>query len=207
LKVHVITDAARLGEAAIAVLLEALASSPPDHLQIREKHDTDRAILDRAIRCRDALGGKGAVLVNGRPDIAVAAGAAGAHLPSDGLPVADVRAAFPRPFLIGVSCHALDELEESARAGADYALLGPIYPPTSKAATGPPLGPESLDALPDPPPLPVFALGGITLERVLTWSESRRRRVAGVAGIGLFSAGTGETRRRVEAIRSIEGAP
>ena len=73
------------------------------------------------------------MLVNGRPDIAVAAGAQGVHLPSDGLPIADVRRAFPRPFLIGVSCHAVEELSRAGAEGADFAVLAPVYPPRRKA--------------------------------------------------------------------------
>jgi thiamine-phosphate pyrophosphorylase len=194
MQAHVIGDATGRGEAAFEALLAAMAEAPPAYFQVREKSSTDRELCARAARVRAALDAATAVLVNGRPDVAVAAGAQGVQLPADGLPLADVRRAFPRPFLVGVSCHALDELRWAAHEGADFAVLAPIYAPRGKP--GVPLGPEVLDAL--APPLPLFALGGMTVERVAAWPEARRRKLAGVAGIGLFHE------RGAEAVRALE---
>jgi thiamine-phosphate pyrophosphorylase len=177
----VIGDAAGRGEAAYETLVREMAEAAPDFFQVREKSEPDRALHARAARTRAALPARTRVVVNGRPDVAAAAGADGVQLPADGLPAADVRRAFSRPFLIGVSCRSLADLARAAEEGADFALLAPIY---GVAGKGAPLGPEILDAL--EPPLPVYVLGGMTVERVAAWPAARRARVAGIAGIGLF---------------------
>ena len=65
----------------------------------------------------------------------------------------------PAPRIVGRSCHGDAELQSAATEGCTYATLSPIFPSASKPGYGPPLGPESLrDA-----PLPVVALGGVTL--------------------------------------------
>ena len=196
MRAHVIGDAAGRGEPAFEALVAQMAQARPAHFQVREKAETDRALLARVSRVRAALFSATAVLVNGRPDVAVAAGAQGVQLPADGLPLAEVRRAFPAPFLVGVSCHSPDELLWAADEGADFALLAPIYAPGGKA--GVPLGPEVLDG--PTPPLPLFALGGITTARVAAWPEARRRKLAGVAGIGLFHEGGAEAVRALEAL-------
>lgn len=198
MKVMVISDASGRGEEAFERLLEGAALGTPDFFQVREKSEPDRALLARVKRVVARLGTT-AVLVNGRPDVAVLAGACGVQLPADGLPLADVRRAFPSPFVVGVSCHDPSELPRAAGGGADFALLAPIYATSGKAA----LGAEALDALPVPPALPVFALGGLTLERVAAWPAARRRRLAAVAGIGLFHGLPPETAATIATLRAL----
>src|SRR5262249_41073440 len=148
----VIGDAAGRGEEAFAKLILEMEKAAPDVFQVREKSESDRALLARTARARAGLPRATRLLVNGRPDVAVAADADGVQLPADGLPAAEVRRAFPSPFLVGVSCHSVDELRRAADDGADFAVLAPIY--TVPGKPGAPLGPEVLDAL--EPPLPVW---------------------------------------------------
>jgi thiamine-phosphate pyrophosphorylase len=187
-KAHAIVSMSGKGRAALDRLLAAFREAPPAWVQLREKQLADRELLSLARDVRAALPAATALLVNGRPDVAVAAGAQGAQLPSDGLPARDVRRAFPSPFLIGVSCHAIGEIRAAAAEGADFALLAPIYAPASKPGDRrEPLGPEALDALPDPAETAVHVLGGIRLDRIAAWPAERRRRVAAAAGISLFA--------------------
>jgi len=195
----VIGDASGRGEEAFERLVSEMARAAPEMFQVREKAEADRVLVARVERARAALPAATKVLVNGRPDVAVAAGADGVQLPADGLPAADVRRAFPRPFLVGVSCHAPEELEKAAADGADFAVFAPIYAATGKPST--PLGPEALDAF--EPPLPLYVLGGMSLARVAAWPAERRRKVAGVAGIALFYEGGA---RAVAELHALAGA-
>src|SRR5204862_4695539 len=98
------------------------------------------------------------VLVNSRPDIARITGALGVHLPESGLDPRSVRQSFPG-LLIGVSRHDCAGLEEAARQGADFALLGPAFttPGKEEHALGLQRIEESLRGL----GLPVLAVGGV----------------------------------------------
>ncbi len=193
---HVITDVATRGEGAFVALLDAVAPARPAFFQVRERTVSDRELLRFVTAARQALSAATRVLVSGRPDVAVAGGADGVQLPSKGIPAKDVRRFFPAPFVIGVSCHSWDDVRRAADDGADFALLAPIYAPTSKPFDRPPLGPETLDGTPSL--LPLHVLGGLTVERVASWPLARRNAVSAVAGIGAFRSDPGGA---VEALR------
>lgn len=123
------------------------------------------------------------VLVSGAPETALAAGAAGVHLPRDGDPRA-ARAALGPDALIGISAHDLGEVRRAAAAAADYATLSPIFATASKPGYGPALGPAGL-AEAAAAGLPILALGGVTAERA---PACLRARAAGVAVMGAVMA-------------------
>lgn len=205
MKAHAIVSTDR-GREALDRLLAAFAETPPAFVQLREKALPGRQLLALAREVRAALPRSSALLVNGRPDVAVAAGADGVQLPADGLPAREVRRAFPHPFLVGVSCHTLAEVAGAAESGADFALLAPLYSPGSKPEDArSPLGAGALDTLPLPPPLPLHVLGGITLERLAAWPAQRRRRVTAAAGITLF-ADAPDPASAVRALSALEDA-
>ena len=145
-------------------------------LQIAEE------IVEEARRVR---GDKARVVVNGRLDVALAAKAAGVHLPADGLPVPGVRRRTRSRFLVGRSVHALAEAREAEKAGADYLLFGPIFETPGKAAYGAPQGVAALQRVAETVRIPVWAIGGITPE---TAAALRGLPIAGVAAIGAIAA-------------------
>jgi thiamine-phosphate pyrophosphorylase len=85
------------------------------------------------------------VLVNDRPDIALAAGAAGVHLGVDDLPVALARAIAPPGFVIGASVGS--DAEAAAAADADYWGIGPWRVTTTKTDAGTQLGADGFARL------------------------------------------------------------
>jgi thiamine-phosphate pyrophosphorylase len=155
-----------------------LAAAGVRAVQIREKDLDDRAVYELARQARAFLS---TVLVNGRLDLALAAGADGAHLPADGVPVTALRRRFPGA-LLGVSTHGVEEVERAMRDGADYVTFGPVWPTPSKERYGPPLGIGEL-ARAARVGIPVYALGGVMLSR---FGEAAAAGAAGVAGIRLF---------------------
>jgi len=184
-KALAISDRATLPERDAAAWLAALARAAQGGLcavQIREKDLDDRAVYGLTVLARSLLPPAVPLLVNGRLDIALAAGAGGVHLPADAPPAAALRARFGPDVLLGVSTHHLDEVEAARRGGADYVTFGPVYPTPSKAACGPPQGVEAL-ARAAAVGIPVYALGGVTLSRL---AEVASAGAAGVAGIRLF---------------------
>ncbi|MFL6198357.1 MAG: thiamine phosphate synthase [Thermoanaerobaculia bacterium] len=159
--------------------LARLAAAGVGAVQVREKDLDDRSVLELARQARAVLP---TVLVNGRLDLALAAGADGAHLPADGVPAAALRRRFGQGVLLGVSTHSVAEVERALRDGADYVTFGPVWPTPSKERYGPPLGPGEL-ARAARVGIPVYALGGVMLSR---FGEAAAAGAAGVAGIRLF---------------------
>jgi thiamine-phosphate pyrophosphorylase len=184
-----VTHRAAVGDARFREILGALSGAPGLSVELREKEpeSTDRERLSWAVTAREILGPGVPVLVNRRFDIALAAGAAGVHLPADGLPPAEVRAHTPRGFRVGVSTHSPEEAAAALGDGADLVVIGPIFDTPSKRRFGPPIGAEALGRLPlrSAHRGEVFAIGGID-EAALDRLEPYRDRISGVAAIRLF---------------------
>ena len=141
-----------------------LGAAAVDGLQVRCKGLSDRHFLALAAEACSEPGRPEAVLVNARFDIALAANAAGVHLPASGLPIERVRVALTsgsgrRP-LVGRSTHTPQEVRLAHDQGADYVVFGPVFDTPSKLGRIPPRG---LDALEEAVAfgVPVLALGGI----------------------------------------------
>lgn len=159
-----------------------LAAAGVEAVWLREKDLGDAALLHLARQARAALEPPIALLVSGRPDVALAAEADGVHLPSDGLPPAEVVRRFGGRLAVGRSTHSLAEVAEAEAAGADYVTFGPVYESPGKAARGAPNGISEL-ARACSASVPVYALGGLTRDRL---AEVAAAGAAGAAGIRLF---------------------
>jgi len=182
---YYITDRRQLGPASLEAVIRETLLAGVDMVQIREKDLAGRELMglvEQALMLKAASGGT-RVVVNDRLDVALAAGADGAHLGTHSLPVEVVRRLAPPPFLLGVSCHSLHEAMAAESGGADYLVLGPVFETPSKLRYGPPLGLEKLRDVTSRISIPVLALGGITLERVRPCLEAG---AAGIAGIRVF---------------------
>jgi thiamine-phosphate pyrophosphorylase len=137
-------------------------------LQLREKDLDGRELYRLAAALQPICAGHGVpLIVNNRIDVALAAGADGVHLPGNGIAIADARRILGPSRLIGVSTHSAAAAAEASAAGADFAVYGPVWSPLSKPGYGPARGAESLGAACRAAAgMPLFALGGVTAERV-----------------------------------------
>jgi thiamine-phosphate pyrophosphorylase len=180
----------------IGHFLNARVLSEPPRLgdvrwvQIREKDLSARELLDlvrRAVALQEGTNGLCArkIIVNGRMDVALAAGAAGVHLPAGSIEVDRWRAIAPAGILLGASCHTIDEVRDAEATGADYALFGPVFAPLSKMSDLGPHGIEGLGQAARAVRIPVLALGGITRENTQSCVDAG---AAGVAGISMFQS-------------------
>lgn len=177
-----ITDMRALsGEAELLANIARVAERI-DLLQVREKHLHSRALaaLVRLVLLRVPAGVR--VLVNDRADIAIACGAHGVQLRSNSLSPVALRQIAPRGFTIGVSCHSLEDVQRACNESADFALLAPIFDSPGKGNS---IGLAALREAARATPLPILALGGVTVER---FSECLEAGAAGIAGIRLFQA-------------------
>ncbi|MBI4908922.1 MAG: thiamine phosphate synthase [Acidobacteria bacterium] len=154
-------------------------------VQVRDKELSARALTDLV---RTVMGFENPhgtrVLVNTRMDVALACGAHGVHLPAGSIAVNEWRRIAPDGFVIGVSCHTIEELRQAEGEGADYAVYGPVFAPLSKVVAARPVGLEGLAAGCAAVRMPVFALGGIQPD---TAAACVKAGAAGVAGITMFA--------------------
>lgn len=203
---------ARIGEAARAGI---------DYIQLREK-DLPAGALERlaheAVKIVREGSATARLLVNSRIDVALASEAEGVHLTSTDICASDARviadlasrqSSTPRrSFLVAASCHSVAEVRMAESQGADFVVLAPIFEKPGTNVS--PLGLATLTAAAGSRPatprveagenracIPVFALGGVTLDNA---HACVRAGAAGVAGIRIFQQGDlAETVRRLRA--------
>jgi thiamine-phosphate pyrophosphorylase len=153
-----------------------------DFVQLRKRSLPARGLEALAKRLVALSRSEGKILVNGRLDVALSAGAAGVHLPADGLPVAEVKRVAPPGFVVSRSTHSREDVERAHREGASFVVFGPVFPTVSKPGH-PGLGLEVLREIVSAVPIPVYALGGVSPERVSLIADAG---ACGVAGISAF---------------------
>jgi thiamine-phosphate pyrophosphorylase len=179
--------------AAFARLVAGLVDAGVPMLQVRDKAlppaalgDRARAAVEIARRLRPER--PPLVIVNDRVDVAVACGADGAHVGADDMPTRQARRALDgaalAPFrrLLGRTAHDLDEARRAVAEGADSIGVGPCFPSATKSfdtfATAPFLRGVAAEIV-----LPVFAIGGITPERIDELAALGIRRFAVAAAV------------------------
>ena len=153
-------------------------------VQLREKTCSTREFIAEALSVKAFLTSCGvALIINDRVDIALAVGADGVHLPEAGLPLSVARELLGPTKLIGVSCHSLDTAHDAEHRGADFITFGPVWFTPSKARYGEPVGVVPLAGAVQALSIPVFALGGVTRDRVPELLAAGIRRVALISAI------------------------
>ena len=208
-----LAGAGRFGRVRLYVLLTAaMCRRPPletaaaalaggaDCNQLREKDTPDREVLSLARRLREVTARADAMLiVNDRPDIALAASADGVHLGQDDLPVAAARRALPAGAIVGKSTHTIEQARAADAEGADYIAIGAMFPTATKDA-GAVAGPEALRRVCEEVARPAVAIGGITAGNVATLVRAGARCVAvcsAVIGAEDPAAAAAEIRRQL----------
>lgn len=191
----VLTDAALLkGRDALEVCRRAVAGGAT-MIQVRLKGATPRELVELAGALVGALAVP--VIVNDRVDVALAAGAAGAHLGQADAPLEALRPHVPPGFLLGISVGSPAEAERARVTSADYWSIGPCYASATKPDVGATLGPEGFAALARLAPagggVAVIGIGGITAVNAGAIVQ------AGAVGVAVIGAVVGATDPEVAA--------
>ncbi|MCP3103413.1 thiamine phosphate synthase [Myxococcus sp. K15C18031901] len=175
----VVTDWRLPTDALLRALERALEAGPDVAIQHRHPEAPTRQFLAEARMLASLCQARGNPLfVNGRLDVALLVGAH-LHLAASGPVPAEVRPHLPPGRLVSMAVH--DAREARAAAGADLALVSPVFAPGSKPGdTRATLGLEGFLAVSRALACPALALGGITPERA--------RQVPGAAGFAVISA-------------------
>jgi thiamine-phosphate pyrophosphorylase len=195
------------------------AAAGVEYVQLREKDLSARELEELASKAvRAVRGSQTKLLINSRTDIALACGAHGVHLPGNDLPASEVRAVFSllnqslvtqsllnhallnqtraAAPVIAVSAHSLADVLSAEAHGADIAVFAPVF---AKAGAENAAGLEELRRICGraQAAIPVFALGGVTMENARLCIEAG---ASGIAGIRLFQEN--DPGRIVKALKS-----
>jgi thiamine-phosphate pyrophosphorylase len=160
-----IADASLAGDRPLVELAEAGIEAGLRVFQYRDKTRSQRDQYPIALALADLARRSGSTfLINDDIDLALVVNAHGVHLGQDDFPVAEARRILGRKMLIGCSAHTIDQAKAAEADGADYLGVGPIYESTTKMARAP-LGCGTLREICGEVGIPVYAIGGITVDR------------------------------------------
>lgn len=181
LRVVAITDNLRDGIEGLRMRARAARQGGATMIQVRLPDEGARTL---AAVTRDLVSTVDIpVVVHGRIDVALAAGARGVHLGVHDPPVDDVRRLVGAEFLIGRSAATVADLAQAS--SADYVTLGPVFAPDGRQP-GPFIGISNFETLVRSTTVPIVAIGGIT---AATAGDAIRAGATGVALIsGIFGA-------------------
>lgn len=186
---HLEVGLAAIEGGATAIQLRAPAFGDGDLLPIA---------TELANRCREA---HVLFLVNDRVDLAIAAGADGAHVGHDDEPgVARERLGPGR--VLGVSVLTLAQARAAEAAGADY--LGVTVWATTTKPEAVPVDLDGLRAIVRSTPLPVVGIGGIHIDNVHEVLAAGAVGVAVVSAVGAAPDPVAATARFAELVRSFD---
>lgn len=185
-RLYLVTDRRQTKGQPLPEMIEECLGAGVRAVQLREKDLGAADLLALAQPLRELTRRFGTKLfINDRVDVALAVEADGVQRGHTSLPISLMRAVAGAGLLIGASVHSLEEARVAQRDGADFLVFGPVYDTPSKRPYGPPQGVEALTRVVESVGIPVFAIGGITSERV---HEVKKTGAHGVAVISAILA-------------------
>jgi len=180
-RIYAITDRKKYGENFLETL-EKILKKGVQMVQLREKDLKDVELYELAKEVRKLTRKYNALLlINERFDVALAVEADGVHLPEQSFPPSVVKKINPN-FIVGFSAHSLESAKYAEKEGADFITLSPIFK-TSSHPEAKPIGLKTLREVSESVQIPVYALGGITWDRIKVCYKNG---AYGIAGISLF---------------------
>jgi len=174
----------RTGTAGVLDTVAAGLAGGVDLVQVRPGPDAgDREAYELALQVLRLCRARGVpCLVDDRVDVALAAGADGAHVGAGDLPVRRVRELLGPGAVLGATARDPGTALRAQADGATYVGVGPAFDTRTKEGLPPPLGAAGVGTVARALDVPVLAIGAVTVERV------PRLLAAGAHGIAVVSA-------------------
>jgi thiamine-phosphate pyrophosphorylase len=188
LRLYALVDPERDGGRDLVELARLVAQGGATLVQLRDKHSDTRAMVARARAVKAVLAPLGVpLLINDRVDVALAVGAAGAHVGQDDMAVEDARRLLGRDAIIGLSVKTVAQAEAAPVELLDYVGIGGVFATSSKDNTDPPIGPDGLARIAAvfrqrAPNLPLCGIAGIDV------TNATDAIIAGADGVAVISA-------------------
>ncbi len=158
---YFITDSSRCPEDEFLRRVEEALKGGVTLLQLREKERSPGEYALLASRVHAVTEKYGVpLIIDDRPDVALASGAEGVHVGTEDMPVSEARRMMGDRRIVGATAKTVERAREAYAAGADYLGVGAVFPTTTKVKTV--LTPVStIRDICAAVPIPVNAIGGL----------------------------------------------
>lgn len=188
LRLYAIIDPEHAGGRSLPELATLVAQGGATLVQLRDKKNDTRVMVDTARAVKAALKPFGVpLLINDRVDVALAAGAAGVHVGQTDMAADDARRLLGPNAIIGLSINTEALAEAAPIETIDYVGIGGVYMTMSKDQKKPPIGVDGLRRIVDvfrrrDPQFPACAIAGINA------ANAAATITAGADGVSVISA-------------------
>lgn len=159
---YFITDSTGVSEGRLLEVVAEACAGGASLVQLREKERSGKEYLRLAKAVKEVTERYGVpLIIDDRADIALASGAAGVHVGTEDLPVAEARRLMGPDKIVGATAKTVERALQAQAEGADYLGVGAIYPTTTKVVT---IITEvsTLKDICQAVTIPVCAIGGLT---------------------------------------------
>ncbi len=171
-----IIDMGYVSRELLPTITSQLLQGGADIIQLRAKGYMPREVLAIALEIAPLCRAAGIpFILNDHPELVREAGADGAHVGQDDLPVSEARRLAGPGAIIGKSTHSVEQAIAAAAESPDYIGFGPLFATPTKPDYSP-IGTEQIREIHRRLSIPIFCIGGIkrsNLQKVL--NEGARR--------------------------------
>jgi len=197
-RLYCIVDAAYLpANSELLAFAGALVAGGCTVLQYRNKSGDARMMLEQARALKEHLRShsnaaqnaalewatQGALIMNDRADLCLAAEFDGVHVGQEDLSPESVRGIIGPERWLGVSTHNPEQLREADLTSADYLAIGPVFATSSKDKPDPVVGLEGVRRARALTRKPLVAIGGITRANAASVIEAGADSVAVISDL------------------------
>lgn len=180
---YLITDRKLAVKRSLVKIVQAAIAGGATILQLREKNRPTQEIIKFGLTLRKITKSLGIpLIVNDRPDIALAIEADGVHLGQEDMTAIMGRRLLGPRKIIGVTASNPHQAKKAQREGANYLGASDIFGTATKPDAGVPIGLKTLKAIVESVSIPVVGVGGVNKENA---SQVIKQ---GAAGIAVISA-------------------
>jgi thiamine-phosphate pyrophosphorylase len=152
-------------------------------VQLRAKTLGDRAFFEVAMDVvRTCHENNVRCIIDDRIDIALAVEADGVHVGESDIPVVQARRLLGADAVVGATARTIASAVQRQAEGATYIGCGTVFLSTTKTGLPDPLGISHVGSVTLSVTIPVFAIGGVTVD------SARRLREVGCHGVAVVSA-------------------
>lgn len=146
-------------------VVEAAVKGGVDLVQIREKHLTEKAFLQKTLQLKEMLDRYGVpLIVNDNLQVATQSKAAGIHVGNNDITPAAILEQWSDCGILGYSLEYAEHLQRQHAALADYLALSPVFSTPTKKDTVTEWGLEGISNIRALTAKPLVAIGSISEE-------------------------------------------
>ena len=166
-----------------ARIVEQMVEGGVDLIQLRGKNKSIGELMELSAELHEWTAKSSTpLIVNDHPEIARRVPVEGVHVGQNDDTIRLARQKAAREILVGKSTHSLEQARAAQGEGADYIGFGPIFAtPTKPDYT--PIGLEDVRRVHAEVSLPIFCIGGINIDNLLSVIDAGAKRVVMVSAL------------------------